>query len=126
MSEQARIIAEIHEIVMSILKSGSVSEAEGDKIDGLEDLLHKQNCFKEVDDSEHPYQGEKIASLFFAGENAQAIDKMIECEITPDDFFGFVDYHYDDDHDHEDLVEMFTDAFIAGVSEEYQSKCQAK
>lgn len=34
MSEQAKILAQMQEIVMSILKSGTVSEAEGAKIDG--------------------------------------------------------------------------------------------
>lgn len=126
MSEQAKIMAEIQELVMAILKTGTVSEAEGNKIDELEELLHKQKCFKEINDSDQPYQGEEIASLFFGDKYTQAIDKMCECEITPDDFFGFVDYHYDDDHEDEDLIEMFTDAFIAGVSEAYQSKCQSK
>ena len=125
MSEQARILAEIQEIVMSILKSGSASETEGDKIYALEELLHKEKCFEEIDHAEHSNQGEEIASLFFGDQYTKAIDKMIECAITPDDFFGFVDYHYDDDHEDEDLAEMFTNAFIAGVNEAYALKCKS-
>ncbi|QOY53600.1 hypothetical protein HUE87_06645 [Candidatus Sulfurimonas marisnigri] len=127
MSEQARIIAEMHKIVMSILKNGSASVAEADKIDELEALLYQQKCYKEIDDhSEHVYQGEEIATLFFNDHYMDAINKMCECEITPDDFFGFAQYHYDDEHEDEDLAEMFTGSFIAGVNEAYELKCKSK
>lgn len=120
MSEQARIIEEMQELVMSILKSGIASVEEGNKLDELETLMLNQKCYKEIDHKEHDYQGEEIASLFFADSYMEAIDKMIEYEITPDDFFGFVEYHYDEDE--EDSIEMFTDAFIEDVSKVYKSK----
>ena len=122
MSEQARIIAEIHELVMSILKTGSASVEQGEKIDELEELLHKQKCFVEIENSEHTNQGEEIASLFFDDKYTQAIDKMIECKITPDDFFGFVEYHYDDEHEDEGSTQMFTGAFRANVNKDYQAR----
>jgi len=122
MSEQTRIIAEIHELIMDILKTGSATVEQGDKIDELEELLFEQKCFKEIGHTDYANQGEEIASLFFAGSKAEAIDKMIECEITPEDFFGFVEYHYDEDHKDEDKITMFTDVFIADVNKAYQAK----
>lgn len=124
MSEQAKILVEMQEIIMSILKSGSATVEEGNKIDELEALLHKQKCFKEIDHVEHTNQGEEIAGLFFNDSYMDAIDKMCEYEITPEDFFGFVEYHYDEDE--EDAIEMFTDVFIADVNKVYQSKCKSK
>jgi hypothetical protein len=122
MSEQARIIAEIHELVMSILKTGSASVEQGDKIDELEELLYTQKCFTQSDNSEDTNQGEEIANLFFSDKYTQAIEKMLELGITPDDFFGFVEYHYDDEHEDEELTEMFTGAFRAKVNQDYQSR----
>ena len=46
---------------------------------------------------------------------------MCECEITPDDFFGFISYHDED----EEFTEMFTDAFIADVKKVCESKCKS-
>jgi len=121
MSEQAKILAEMQEIIMTILKNGSASEAEGHRIDELEDLLHKQKCYKEIDHAEYEYQGEEIAGLFFANHYMEAIDKMCECKITPDDFFGFIEYHDED----EEFSDMFTDAFIADATKAYDSKCKS-
>ena len=125
MSEQARILSEINKIIMNILKTGSASVEEADKIDELEALLHQQKCFKEIENSAYANQGEEIATLFFNEHYVEAIDKMCKCEISPDDFFAFADYHYDDDHEDEDLVEMFTNVFIAGANEAYESKCKS-
>jgi hypothetical protein len=126
MSEQARIIAEMHQLIMGILKNGSATVEEADKMDELEALLFEQNCFKEIEHSDHANQGEEIASLFFNDKYMEAINKMCEYEITPADFFGFIEYHYDDEHEDEDLIEMFTGAFITEVNKDYQSKCQSK
>lgn len=126
MSEQARILSEINKIIMNILKTGSASVDEADTIDELEALLHQQKCFKEIEDSAYANQGEEIATLFFNDNYTQAINKMCECEITPDDFFAFVDYHYDDEHEDENLVEIFTNVFITGVNEAYEVKCKSK
>ena len=125
MSEQARILSEINKIIMNILKTGSASVEEADRIDELEALLYQQKCFQELSNSEHVNQGEEIATLFFKDQYAQAINKMCECEITPDDFFAFVDYYYDDEHEDEELTEMFTDEFVRGVNEAYAVKCKA-
>jgi len=121
MSEQAKILAEMQEIITAILKNGSASVAEGNRIDELEALLHQEKCYKEIDHAEHDYQGEEIAGLFFGNHYTEAIDKMCECQITPDDFFGFIEYHDED----EEFSEMFTDAFIADVTKVYQSKCKS-
>jgi len=122
MSEQAKIMQDIHTIVMSILKTGTATIEEADEIDRLEALLDEQKCFKEVDEINHISQGEEIASMFFRDDYEKAIDKMLECEISPEDFFGFVEYYYDDDHEDEELSEMFTGAFRRGVNEAYQAR----
>ena len=119
MSEQAKILAELQEIIMSVISSGSASEAEGDRIDALEELLHQQKCYKEIDHKDYSYQGEEIAGLFFTDHTMEAIDKMCEYEITPDEFFGFIEYHDEE----EEFVGMFTNAFIAEVDKVYRSKC---
>jgi hypothetical protein len=110
---------------MNILKTGSASVEEADRIDELEALLYQQKCFKELANSEHVNQGEEIATLFFNDQYAEAINKMCECDITPDDFFAFADYYYDDEHEDEELAEMFTSVFAKGVSEAYAVKCKA-
>ena len=125
MSEKAKILAEINKIIMNILKTGSASVEEADKIDELEALLHQEKCFLQISNSEHANQGEEIANLFFKDHYMEAIIKMCESEITPDDFFAFVDYHYDDEHEDEELVEMFTNEFVNGVNEAYTAKCMA-
>ena len=122
MTEQTKIIAQIHELIMGILKTGSATVEQGDKIDELEELLFEQKCFKEIGSASHANQGEEIASLFFTDSKKEAIDKMIECEITPEDFFGFVEYHYDEDHKDEDKIKMFTGTFMADVNKVYESK----
>jgi len=122
MSEQAKILAEMQEIIMNILKNGSASVEEGNRIDELEALLHQQKCYKEIDHKEYSYLGEEIAGLFSTDHYMEAIDKMCECEITPDEFFGFIGYHDEE----EEFAEIFTDPFIADVSKVYQSKCVSK
>lgn len=124
MSEQARILAEMQALVMRILQSGAATAEEGEKLDELEALMLKQKCYQEIDHEEHDYLGEEIAALFFNDAYAEAIDKMYANEITPDDFFGFVDYHYDEDE--EDAIDIFTDAFIADVHKVYHAKANNK
>ena len=119
MSEQARILAEIYELIMNILKNGTPTIEDGDKIEVLEELLHKQMCFQKSDNAEHEYQGEEVASLFFTNNYTQAVEKMIACKITPDDFFGFIEYHYDDEHPDEELTVMFTKVFRKEVQVSY-------
>ncbi len=125
MSEQSKIIAQIQQLVMTILKNGSATIEEADEIDRLEALLYQQKCFKKIDSAKHENQGEEIATLFFSENYTDAINKMYECKISPEDFFGFVEYFYDDEHEDEELTEMFTDAFIAKVNEDYRIKSQA-
>ena len=120
MSEQARILAEMQALVMRILQSGAATAEEGEKLDELEALMLKQKCYQEIDHEEHDYLGEEIATLFFNDAYTEAIDKMYANEITPDDFFGFVNYHYDEDE--EDAIDIFTDAFMADVTKVYGAK----
>ena len=122
MSEQAKILTEMQTLIMGILQSGSTTAEDADKMDELEDLLYKQNSFKRSEQNANICQGEEIATLFFKNKNEEAITKLHEYEITPEDFFGFVDYHYDDEHEDEELAEMFTDSFIVTVNKEYLSK----
>lgn len=126
MSEQSKILAEIGQIVMNVFKTGSVSMEESARMQQLETLLHNQRAFKEVDHPEHTYQGEVIASLFFNDHYREAIDKLYEYKITPEDFFGFVEYHYDEDHEDEDSTEMFTETFIDNVTKDYLLKCKSE
>ncbi len=126
MSEQAKILAEIGQIVMNVFKTGSVTMEESVRMQELETLLHKQRAFKEVDHPDNTCQGEVIASLFFNDQYPDAIDKLYEYKITPEDFFGFVEYHYDDDHEDEHLTEMFTDTFIDNVTKDYLLKCKSE
>jgi len=116
MTEQSKIIAELHILIMAILKNGSASVEQGHELDKLEDILLQQNCFKEMKDSEYTYQGEEIAALFLSNSYNQAIDKMCEYNILPEDFFGLTQYHFDEDDDEEEeLVKMFTNNFISEV-----------
>lgn len=112
----------MHTLIMKILESGSASEEDADKIEELEELLQEQKCFEKAANTKHEFLGEEIATLFFEAKSAEAIDKMIASDITPEDFFGFVNYHYDDEHEDEELAEMFTDAFIRDIHTTYQSK----
>ena len=121
MSEQAKILAEMQQIIMTILKNGTASAEQGNRIDELEALLHEQKCYKEIDHEEYDYLGEEIAGLFATDHYMDAIDKMCENEITPDDFFGFIEYHDED----EEFIEMFTGEFIADVTKVYHSKCKS-
>lgn len=123
MNEQSKILAQLHELIMEILKSGMPTEEEANKIDYLEGLLHQQKCFQKIDASEHANQGEEIASLFFTKQTSDAIDKMCECKITPEDFFGFVQYHYDEDHKDEEKIVIFTEVFMNEINSLYTSKC---
>jgi hypothetical protein len=121
MSEQAKILLEINKIIMNILKTGQASVEEAHRIDELEALLQQQQCFKESKSAAYANQGEEIAALFFDDNSTQAIKKMCEYAITPEDFFAFVDYHYDDEHEDEESTQMFTHEFIEGVVEAYRS-----
>jgi hypothetical protein len=121
MSEQAKILAELQSIIMTILKNGSASVEEGHRIDELEALLHEQKCYQEIDHEAYEYLGEEIAGLFATGHTTEAINKMCENQITPEDFFGFIGYHDED----EEYIDLFTDAFIAEVNKDYASKCRS-
>ncbi|CAI6152079.1 MAG: hypothetical protein SPLUMA2_SPLUMAMAG2_01836 [uncultured Sulfurimonas sp.] len=120
MSEQTKLIAGIQELVTKILQNGTVTEEEGLAINTLEDELFKENSFKPSTDKQGSLQGEEVATLFFNKETENAIAKLIKYEITPEDFFGFVGYHYDDEHPDEALIEMFTVAFVTDINEKYQ------
>jgi hypothetical protein len=121
MSEQTKIIAQMHEIIMKVLKSGSASVEEGNRLDELEEMLLKQKCFLEVNHPEHSCKGEEIANLFFNGDSEQAVNKMCEYEITPEDFFGFAEYHYEE----EDETEMFTETFMLNAKKLYDEQCES-
>ena len=118
MSEQSKILAEMQELVMDILKTGIASEAQGDKLDELEELMLEQKCYQESSHADYDYLGEEIAALLFNNSNREAIEKMYEYEITPEDFFGFAEYHFED----EPLVNMFTNTFIGEVDKAYRLK----
>ena len=119
MSEQAKILIELQEIIMRIIKSGSATAEEGARIDALETLLQKQKCYKKIDHEEHEYQGEEIAQMLFTGKIQEAVNKLYTCKITAEDFFGFIEYHDED----EEYADTFTPTFVDEVKKAYQTKC---
>lgn len=120
MSEQSKILEDMQKIIMNILTSGSASQEESSRIDELEILLYKQKCYKEIEHSKYTYQGEEIAGFFLENKNAQAIDKMNEYKITPEDFFGFIEYHDEE----EEFTEIYTNSFKEEVNKLYNFNCK--
>jgi len=118
MSEQAKILTELQKIIMKVISSGSASVEQGNRIDELESLLHQQKCYKVTDHTDYEYQGEEIAGLFANDHYMDAITKMHEYDITADDFFGFIQYHDED----EEYSDIFTDKFIEEATRVYQKK----
>jgi len=118
MSEQSQILTQMQELIMNILKTGTATPQEAEKLDSLEEALYKQKCFEKAQIDEHDFLGEEIATLFSVNKYDRAIEKMIENKITPEDFFGFAEYHFEDEED----TEMFTQEFIIGVNKEYLSR----
>ena len=118
MSEQAKILVEMQKIIMSILTSGSASQEEGQRIDELEVLLHQQKCYKEIEHKEYHYLGEEIIGFFVNNKYSEAIEKMCHSNITPQDFFGFVEYHDEE----EEFLEFFTQEFMEKVNSDYEAK----
>lgn len=119
MSEQSQILSQMQEIIMKILKSGQATPEEGERLDRLEELLHQQKCFEASENETYQCRGEEIAYLFFANNYEAALEKMCSYEITPEDFFGFAEYHFED----EDETQMFTQEFVNRVANSYASKC---
>lgn len=121
MSEQTKILDQLQILIMEILKTGSASVEQGNQLDTLEAELEKQKCFQNVEGNTYASFGDEIARLFFATSDTQAIAKLHEYDITPEDFFGFADYFYDEGEE-EALVEtLFTDAFRQKVADTYQA-----
>lgn len=118
MSEQSKILEEMQQLVVQILKSGIATEEEGDRLDELEELMLKQKCYSPTQSTQGTNQGEEIAELFFNNDTTGAIKKMLEYEITPEDFFGFAAYHFED----EPRVGIFTESFMADVEKTYKLK----
>lgn len=121
MSEQSKILEKMQDLITEILKSGTASVEQGSMIDALEAQLFKQRSFKESSVDGNDIQGEEIAGLFFQDKFEEAIHKLYEFKITPEDFFGFVSYHYDEEDDPE--VEIFTEAFCQKVLTAYTQRC---
>lgn len=122
MSEQAKILAEMQALIMNILKTNQATEAEADKIEELEVLLHQQKCFQKGDSD--LLVGEEVANLFFANKLEDGVALLCKGDIIPEDFFGFVDYHYDEDHEDEEKTEMFTQAFMMELKTKYLENCK--
>ena len=118
MSEQAKILAQMQELIMDILKSGAATPEQGNRLDALEEQMLQQKCYEPAENREFSYLGEEIANLFFNEMFAEAVEKMFVSKISPEDFFAFAEYHYEDEED----TEMFTDSFIADVAKSYSLK----
>jgi len=120
MSEQTEILTQMQQLVMQVLKTGTATEEQGRMLDELEERMLEQKCYEETDNNQHSYKGEEIASLLFNQQLSEAIKKMVEYKITPEDFFGFVNYHYED----EPVIDIFTGSFIADVEKAYKEKSE--
>jgi hypothetical protein len=118
LSEQAKILEEMQQIIMKILKTGEATPQEGDRMDALEDLLHEQKCFQATTNANASYIGEEIANLFYANNISAAVKMMQEQEIEPEDFFGFAEYHFEEEED----TEMFDAKFVAEVKKLYNAE----
>lgn len=120
MSEQSKIIHNLQELIMEILKTGTASPEQGAKLDRLEELLHKQKSFQEGNNPKYSCKGEEIAYLFFNSQSKEAIEKLYEYKITPEDFFGFAEYHFDEDEEERLVEERFTQAFQSETQKIFQ------
>lgn len=119
MSEQSQILAQMQEIIMKILKSGEATPEEGARLDALEAKLHEQKCFQESENEAYECKGEEIAYLFFANKYDAALEKMCAYNVTPEDFFGFAEYHFED----EEETDMFTQDFVNRVVQSFATAC---
>jgi len=125
MTNQSQILEQMQKLVMNIIQNGQTTIDEAHKMDELEKQLHKERCFKKSKNTNYPNQGEEIANLFFQEKFPDAIEKMYEYKIPPVDFFGFIEYQYDDEHEDEDEIEIFTSSFIEKVNQDYKARCEA-
>lgn len=117
MSEQGKILKEMQNIIMNIMKNSSASVEESNRIDELEKLLLEQNSYIEIDHPKHTYIGEEIAELLINNNYDEAIDKMYQYDITSKDFFGFINYHDED----EEFYDIFTDEFKDNINNLYKN-----
>lgn len=118
MSEQAKILKEMQDIIMNIMKNNSASVEEANRIDELEQLLLQQNSYIEIEHPQHTYIGEEIADLLVNNKFDEAIDKMYEYDITSKDFFGFIKYHDED----EEFIDIFNKDFMTNINKLYSSR----
>ena len=121
MSEQAKILSQLQMLIMEILKTGSASVEQGERLDALEAQLETQQCFKSIEGSKYASMGDEIAHLFFMDSDSQAVAKLHEYQITPEDFFGFAEYYYDEGEEEALVEERFTDAFKTKVLQAYRA-----
>ena len=108
---------ELQSIIMHILKTNTASMEDSKRIEDLEALLYEQNSYAKIDHPEYDYIGELIANLLVINKHTEAIDKMYEYDITSKDFFGFINYHDED----EEFYDIFTKEFIENINSQYKS-----
>lgn len=119
MSEQGKILDDLEKLIMDILKTGSASPEQEVKLDRLEDLLYKQKSFQKGEDNNFSCKGEEIASLLFANNSQGAVEKLYQYKITPEDFFGFAQYHYDEGEEEVLVEDMFTGKFQSDIKRDF-------
>ncbi|MBN2816613.1 MAG: hypothetical protein JXQ67_08010 [Campylobacterales bacterium] len=112
MSEQSKILAQMQELIMEILKTGATSPEQGVQLDNLESKLFEQKCFQASTNDAYENIGEEIAYLFFNDKQEKAIKKLQENQINVEDFVGFAEYFFEDD----EPVEMFDSAFKESIN----------
>jgi len=127
MSQQAKTLEALQVLITEILKTGTASIEQGQQLDKLEANLLKERSFKASSNDTYDNQGEEIAYMFFKDAYEKGINKLYEYKITPEDFFGFVNYHFDEDEDDElEIMQTFNDTFKQKIQEDYTLKCKSK
>jgi restriction endonuclease S subunit len=107
MSEQKKILNQLQELIMEILKTGIASEEQADKLDALEERLHQEACFQTVPEG---IIGEVITQHLLNGAFDEAIALLKRHNIDAEDYLDFIDYHYEEEEE------------IEGIDQELRAK----
>lgn len=103
MSEQKIILTKMQTLIMNILKNGTASEEEASQLDSLEASLQNQPCFKSSEDPQYALLGEEVTALVQSGKLENAADLLNTHDISAEDYLDFIDYHFEDEEEIEDI-----------------------
>jgi hypothetical protein len=100
MSEQKKILNQLQDLIMEILKTGIASEEQANKLDAIEEKLHQQHCFQTIEEG---MLGEVITNKLLTKDFDGAISLLRSEKVDVDDYFDFIDYHYEEEEEIEDI-----------------------